>query len=93
MTANVRYEIAPIYNLEFLNADPIMRRHIVNIGVLEYEKAVMETVEMENLERKTKDILSRIQRNRAALVEEWDQMMKQIKMSVIHNGCEDIPSA
>lgn len=93
MTANVRYEIAPIYNLGFLNADPIMRRHIVNIGVLEYEKAVMETVEMENLERKTKDIVSRIQRNREALVEEWDQMMKQIKMSVIHNGCEDISSA
>ena len=72
------YEIAPIYNKTFLTADPVLRRHIVRIGILEYEKGLMEMIELADLEDKTKDIVQKIQGNRKELVEEYDALTRYI---------------
>ena len=70
------YKIAPIYDKIFLSADPVLRRHIVRIGILEYEKTMLEMIELAQLEDKTKNIVQKIQSNRKALVDEFDSIIR-----------------
>ena len=85
MTDNIRYEIAPIFNTSFLLADPVLRKHIVMVGILEYEKALLEVKELEEIEKMTQIVITKIQKNREQLVAEYESMMKCIRADVISN--------
>jgi len=85
MTDTIRYEIAPIFNTSFLLADPVLRKHIVMIGILEYEKALLEVKELEQIEQMTQIVINKIQKNRKHLVTEYESMMKYIRSNVISN--------
>lgn len=85
MTNTIRYEIAPIFNTSFLLADPVLRKHMVMIGILEYEKALLEVKELEQIEQMTQRVINKIQNNREHLVAEYESMMKCIRSDVISN--------
>ena len=85
MTNTIRYEIAPIFNTSFLFADPALRKHMVMIGILEYEKALLEVKELEQIEQITQRVINKIQNNREHLVAEYESMMKCIRSDVISN--------
>ena len=85
MTDTIRYEIAPIFNASFLLADPLLRKHIVQIGILEYEKALLEIKDLEEIEKRTQTVITKIQKNREKLVVEYESMMKCIRANVISN--------
>tara|TARA_B100001250_G_scaffold414508_1_gene453414 strand:+ start:5421 stop:5678 length:258 start_codon:yes stop_codon:yes gene_type:complete len=85
MTDTIRYEIAPIFNASFLLADPMLRKHIVQIGILEYEKALLEIKDLEEIEKRTQTVINKIQKNREKLVVEYESMMKCIRSNVISN--------
>ncbi len=82
MTENIRFEIAPIYDASFLLANPILRRHMLQIGILEYEKALLEIRDLEEIERMTQTVITKIQKNREKLVLEYDTMMQFIRDSI-----------
>ena len=83
MTDTIRYEIAPIFNTSFLLADPVLRKHIVMVGILEYEKALLEVKELEEIEKMTQTVITKIQKNREHLVAEYESMMKCIRSGVV----------
>ena len=85
MTDAIRYEIAPIFNASFLLADPMLRKHIVQIGILEYEKALLEIKDLEEIEKRTQTVINKIQKNREKLVVEYESMIKCIRSNVISN--------
>lgn len=74
----IMYEIAPIYDQTFLMACPMLRRHIMRVGLLEYEKVKMEAVDLDRLERATQAVVSKIKKNREDLVKEYECMLKTL---------------
>ena len=80
---NVQYEIAPIFDQCFLMASPVLRRHMVRIGILEYQKALMELVDLSKLEEQTKNVVHKIEKNRNDLVSEYELMIENIRF--FHN--------
>ena len=81
MSDTIRYEIAPIFEKSFLLADPILRRHMVRIGILEYEKAVLECVDLAQVEQTTQCIITKINDNRSKMVHEYEEMLANIQQT------------
>ena len=79
----IQYEIAPIFDSAFLLADPVLRKHIVRIGILEYEKALLEVKELEQIEKMTQIVITKIQKNREKLVLEYEAMLKCIRSECV----------
>tara|TARA_Y100000389_G_C16962950_1_gene271927 strand:- start:145 stop:333 length:189 start_codon:yes stop_codon:yes gene_type:complete len=55
---------------------------MLQIGILEYEKALLEIRDLEEIERMTQTVITKIQKNREKLVLEYDTMMQFIRDSI-----------